>query len=335
MARDKNFFGDYLQTFDGYDLDFFGGECLTYSKFVREITDYMAKRCEELGIFDKLYKIQIETNGTIWNSDLEYLIAKYGKKIELPITLDGCKECHDACRKFRNGEGSYDMVEKNVVRHFKELERQPNTKFSIAPENLDYYVDSIKNFIRLGYKKIRECYVYENVWIPKLIEKYEQKLTESREWMVETGNHLFTNWTNPEAFSHKVGLEGPTCGADGSMIALDWKGNLFSCTRFSDVAISDRELFAIGNIERGITRRDKVNMLRDSIRYDEKRCVDCPINYGCMWCAAYNYQYSGNVNHSSKPWCELHKATARVMKWYIPEYQKWLIQNQERIEKGA
>ena len=60
------------------------------------------------------------------------LLKKYDNLLSIGITVDGCKECHDACRVFHNGEGSYDKA------------------FAAAKHNLKYIFNS--SFVELSKK---------------------------------------------------------------------------------------------------------------------------------------------------------------------------------------
>lgn len=62
-----------------------------------------------------------------------FIKKNYGK-IYISITLDGTKEKHDMQRVFPNGEGSYDIIRKNVDLWLKQF--IGNTKVTFASDDL-------------------------------------------------------------------------------------------------------------------------------------------------------------------------------------------------------
>lgn len=48
----------------------------------------------------------------------------------------------------------------------------------------------------------------------------------------------------------------------------------------------------------------------------EYKCKNCPINNGCSWCIAYNYQYFGTMDKKTTFICDTHKAAALASKYF-------------------
>ena len=155
VEEDKSYFGDYfMDKPKEIILDFIGGESTLSMKVVEGITEYFYKKCIEKGLYDWVINsdIWLETNGTTYfRQDVKSYIEKHKEKLDLPITLDGCKELHDKCRKYYNGKGSYDDVEKAVKDYIALTGRTPNSKLTLSPENVKYFYEGIKNFIQLGW----------------------------------------------------------------------------------------------------------------------------------------------------------------------------------------
>jgi radical SAM protein with 4Fe4S-binding SPASM domain len=86
------------------------------------------------------------------------------------------------------------------------------------------------------------------------------------------------------------------CGATSSMLAMDYKGDLYPCIRFMESSLgSDVEPYKIGSLKEGIgtieiykKRLSDLESLK-MMNQSTEECIKCPIGKGCSWCSAYNY----------------------------------------------
>ena len=84
-------------------VTFFGGEPF----MAMDVIEYI---CENL--IQNNIKFFAQTNGTLLNDRILEVIKKY--HIKLTISLDGMKEINDYNRKFRSGQGTYDLIVSNI-----------------------------------------------------------------------------------------------------------------------------------------------------------------------------------------------------------------------------
>ena len=91
-------------------------------------------------------------------------MRKYFNFISLSISIDGNKELHDACRVFPDGSGSYDIAISAVKHYTQVLGGAMGSKMTIAPQNVAYVFNAVKNLIDLGYKEINLNCVFEEGW---------------------------------------------------------------------------------------------------------------------------------------------------------------------------
>ena len=298
-------------------LDFIGGEPLLEIDFIDKVMDYYVKTAYEYKS-DLAYKymISICTNGVLYNTEkVQKFIKKWEPKLSLNISVDGCKELHDACRVFHDGSGSYDIVEKAVK---TELIRNPklSTKMTLAPQNIKYFLPAIKNLTELGYTNIPCNYVFEKGWTI-------QDARDMYYYAKETADYLLSLEKIPDVsyFEYRCGL--PTtdlpdrnwCGGNGQMLAVNYKGDLYPCLRFMESSVGyNVEPYIIGNVFDGIRKTPdqikKLNCLSCITRTSQspKECIDCGIASGCSWCTAYNYQEFGTPNKRTTYICDMHKA---------------------------
>ena len=87
-------------------LDFFGGECTLHIELIKQICQYFEDLCDKYNEVElkNTYTICVQTNGTtFFNPEVNEFYHKYASRLSLPISIDGCKECHNTCRKYING----------------------------------------------------------------------------------------------------------------------------------------------------------------------------------------------------------------------------------------
>lgn len=125
-------FSDNIRRSDCVILEFIGGEPLIEIEIIDKITDYF-----KLTAYSKKnkwywnYRISICTNGVNYNHEkIQNYFMKNQNKIAVSITLDGIKKKHDLNRVFPNGDGSYDIIIKNISKWKSQF--TPSTKVTVT-----------------------------------------------------------------------------------------------------------------------------------------------------------------------------------------------------------
>lgn len=88
------------------EVDFFGGEPLMNWQVVKDLVAY--GRAQEK-IHNKNFRFTLTTNGVLLNDEVQEFVNKEMDNVVL--SLDGRKEVNDKMRPFRNGKGSYDLID--------------------------------------------------------------------------------------------------------------------------------------------------------------------------------------------------------------------------------
>ena len=91
-------------------VTFYGGEPLLSRELIAYISAKLKPFAEERGI---RYKSYLVTNGTLLNKGTVKTLKPLGLK-EAYVTIDGPKENHDHFRPFRSGNGSFNLIVKNI-----------------------------------------------------------------------------------------------------------------------------------------------------------------------------------------------------------------------------
>ena len=346
IHNDQEFWQGYTDFADcgNIILSFIGGEPLMNYRAVIECCDYYAEQCKKYDKVDLYNKtiFDIGTNGTIINKEITDLIDRHKSRMNLSITIDGCEELHDACRRFKNTNApSYQLIVKNMEefkKHLCPMRPLDNTKITLAPENIDYLVQSTKNmFETLGFNKVPANCVFEKVWsFPDSIKlyKYLKEIADyflEKDWDFDSFDYSGEQGHTPgkqfgffcaEHFVPETDMQNSWCGGNGRMLFLQYDGKIYNCVRYSETSMGnpDRDLY-IGHVDTGINMKDNIAFLRsasnETIMDDE--CKSCAVAKGCADCLAYNYEISGTFK-KPKALCDMHKARSLANVYFWNKY---------------
>jgi len=305
----------------GAILEFIGGEPFLEIDLLDQITDYFIEQCFiRQHPWANRYRVSICSNGMLYfDEKVQNYIKKNINHLSLGISIDGNKELHDACRVDALGRGSYDRA-MAAVNHFrKTYGRMVNSKLTIAPGNIMYLKKAIVSMIDTGYVNINLNCVYEEGWTVEHARILYQQLKEISDYLIENNlvDEIYLSILDPMYAGKPLSPDNDNnwCGGNGLMISVDWKGDIFPCTRYMDNSICGKqEPYIIGDVYNGImqtkTQCDRVDCLRCITRRSQStdECFNCPIAGGCGWCTAYNYEVTGSPNKRLTYTCVMHKA---------------------------
>jgi len=134
-----NFFAQVLKRNPKYQKNnhpliiFYGGEPLLNQKTFLVALDEIV-RLRESGEFPSKVSISLLTNATTLNENLVEAITK--NKVAVSVSLDGPKDINDANRVFRNKEGTFDTIIRNIEK-LREAGAKVSISCTINPQNLN------------------------------------------------------------------------------------------------------------------------------------------------------------------------------------------------------
>jgi len=321
---------DYLnpENTTGICIEFIGGEPLLEIDLVSQITDYfISEMIRRQHPWATRYRISICSNGVLYfDPRWQAYMKKHWKNLSFSISIDGCKELHDACRIFPDGKGSYDIAMKGV-RHFVDvLGGTMGSKMTIAPSNIQYTYKAIVGLIESGYREIFLNCVYEEGWTLEHATILYNELKKAADYIINNDlfDDIYLSIFEPGFFRPKNPEDLQNwCGGNGGMISVDWKGDIYPCIRYMESSLgTDQEPMKIGDVYNGIMVTEKqcdcVKCLRSIDRRSQStdECFNCPIAEGCSWCTAYNYQVFGTPDKRATYICPMHKARALANAYY-------------------
>lgn len=326
----------------GLIFDFIGGEPFLNIDLIDKVMDYtITKLINTNSPLLYFTRFMLCSNGTLYfDPKVQKFLDKYYQWISISISIDGNKELHDACRKFPDGSGSYDLAVAAVNAWREKSGNFPCSKITVSPSNVSYLTDAVINLLNLGFTDILGNVVFEKGWTLEHAKIYYKELTKLGNYLLDNdlANDVYISffeypdarmfqpkdWSNPDERQN-------WCGGNGGMIAMNYSGNIYPCLRYMEdsLAGSDVEPIIVGNVnknELATTEKQKqwTRELKaiDSYTQSSDECRECPIATGCAWCQAYNYQETGCVNKRVTYICPMHKARALANVEFWNKYYK-------------
>lgn len=322
-----------LDNTSGITVDFIGGEPLLAIDLIDQISEYiLTQMIRQNHPWLHRSRFSLCSNGVLYfDPKVQAYLNKYRDFISFNISIDGNKELHDTCRLFPDGSGSYDIAveaAKDYMRKYGEI----GSKMTIAPENVPYISDAVKNMLNIGYKEIYLNCAFEEGWQLNHAKTLYWQLKEVSDYLIDQNicdDVLVSIFTEGQFQPMGEDDNRNWCGGDGSMIAVDWKGDIFPCLRYMESSLGDKvKPIIIGTVDGGIEATEEQKqwvkclqcMTRCSQSTDE--CINCPIASGCAWCSAYNYEYFGELNKRATHICIMHKARALANVYFWNKYYR-------------
>lgn len=302
-------------------FDLFGGEALLAWEECKYFLEEMKEKLYDV-YPGRVANATIFTNLTLLTKEhIEYLLEYNNGDLldgigRLSYSLDGCKEANDKSRVFKNGKGTYDAVMEKV-----ELLKQyipsdaVHFKAVIAPENVNYLMQTVHEFRDLGIHRLSFSPARTNSWTPESVAEYQKQIRALGDYYIENfGSGIFYDiFAIPvldfEVNKHDYGF----CGAGRSMFAISPEGDIYPCQRF----YNNRSPYIFGNVlDKGIDKENKWYRLFN--RYTLSNMIGCSKckdfdHYNCPYgsCMATNYEESKNIFIKSDETCNLLAITTK------------------------
>lgn len=322
----------------GIIIDFIGGEPFMNVATMHYGCEYFINECIRRDHqWLNHFRFNISSNGILYfEPDVQKFIKQFNPFLSLGITIDGPKNLHDICRKDYYGNGSFDRA----ILAFRDARdtyhMYPNTKITIAPENLPYLNEIFDFFIQEGCDTINANPIHEHLWTPEEGKLYYYQLKKLADVLL--CNHNITSSLFLEACGIPLtSIENQNwCGGTGKMLAFDTDGLAYPCIRYMKSSLgSDQPPIVVGSVN-GVYQTEEEKTLYKSLNAITRRsqstneCFNCQIAAGCGWCSAWNYQQNGSCNIRSTNICWMHRARSLVNSYYCNNYYRQ-IQSLQRM----
>lgn len=270
------------------DISFWGGEPLMKWDLLKDLVLYAEGKAKEAGIE---VGFGGTTNVVLLTPEKFDFMDEH--RIRFLLSIDGIKEHHDRHRKFKNGKGSWEVVDRNAT---EILKRWPDSqvRFSYSVENLDGIMDDLNYLYDKGFRDIVYSPVSEGNWTDERKAKLIEMWDVISDWYIakkKAGEPIRLKFLEDSCKSlhgQKRGAHAP-CGAGRGYVGVGIDGSLWPCHRFQkmdDARPWYEKETCLGNIEYGILNHD---WREKFIKWDATK--DLPES--CHKCEAYLLTCSG------------------------------------------
>jgi uncharacterized protein len=291
---------------DRLNIVFFGGEPLTNVPLIREVTAYAEAQAERLG---KVMDFSLTTNATLLTPALiEYFDAH---RFGISISIDGPKHLHDRHRLSVGGRGTYDVVARKVALLLERYRSRPvGARVTLGSGNTD--VEAIHAHLKgeLGFHEVGfapvtsgadESHALSEQELTQVHQAFERLGEDYRRAALRGENNGFSNMHQLMTDLHEGRRKSLPCGAGVGMLAVDGKGDLNLCHRFTG---SDLPTF--GNVSGGIDGARLGAFVEKALDREGTHCNTCRIRNLCAGgCYHEAYARFGDPHHRTYHYCHL------------------------------
>lgn len=233
-----------------------GGEPLLNYEVLKYIVEKLGSKVDYNVIFD------MTTNGTILNSDI---LATLKKIHNISVSIDGGNEVHDLNRVLKNGQGTFNIVKKNIEK-MKSEGIKIRARGTYNSNTCKYLYNSIDNIADLDV----ECIVMHPDISDKNWKNEDFEVIFSQFKKTENDNNIKNRCENISIidisdFAYKKG----SCFGGIADFGIDYNGDIYPCI----MAVGNEE-FLIGNVYNDLLNQNKINYL-STLNIDNEICQGC------------------------------------------------------------
>lgn len=299
-AIEKIFCSSKKNEISKINLKFAGGEPSLEQDNLFEFADYA-------DLMSTIYRIPVRkvmiTNGTLLNDALIQRLKD--KSFHVAISIDGLEKTHDRTRKYKDGQGSFKVVSKNLMKLL-----ESNLDFNVSVVINSYNLKELPELTRFFLKyRIRFTFnfIRDNPQISdSQVIPNEDELIRYMKKTYKIIRANLPDYPVCDAILDKIQFKPRLmpCGAGDRYVVVSVDGKLSNCQVLLDHPVTD-----INNEEDIIARlREKSIVPSRPIIEETTGCKDCLWKYLCSsGCPILREKVSGTYLAKS-PYCKVYKA---------------------------
>ncbi|MCB1954028.1 MAG: quinohemoprotein amine dehydrogenase maturation protein [Rhodocyclaceae bacterium] len=289
-----------------YNVVFFGGEPLSNLPLIKEVVAYCEARFPALG---KQVDFVMTTNATMLSeATIDWLNAH---RFGLSISIDGPKAIHDRNRLTVNGQGTYETVRRKAERLLSRYDARPVgarvtlTRGTTEVERIWDHLFNELGFAEVGFAPVTSGDISTfNLTEAELVAVFAGMKRLGERYLEEAlaGRNIgFSNLHQLITDLHEGHKKALPCGAGLKMLAVDHKGELNLCHRFTGSSLP-----TFGNVRDGIKREELGSFLSQRLDREGTGCETCRIRNLCSGgCYHESYARYGDPAHPTYHYCDL------------------------------
>ncbi|MFY0677361.1 MAG: quinohemoprotein amine dehydrogenase maturation protein [Neptuniibacter sp.] len=284
---------------------FFGGEPLSNLKLIKKVIDYCDSQTTKKLNFD----YSLTTNATLLNDEtIEFLRAN---NVGVSVSIDGPKAVHDRRRITVGGQGTYHVVVEKSKKLLARHNSRPIGARVTLTKGYTNVVDIHNHLINdIGFSEVGFAPV--TAGDVATFNLSDQELRDVFDSMKELGllylenalkdvNIGFSNMHQLMTDLYEGRKKSVPCGAGLGLLAVDHKGGLNLCHRFTG---SDLETF--GSVSEGIAKKELGEFIKKATDFEGKGCEQCHIRSLCAGgCYHESYSHFGDPHSPTYNYCDL------------------------------
>jgi len=291
---------------DRVNVVFFGGEPLSNMPLIRGAVDYAEARCAALG---KKVDFSLTTNATLLTEEIiDYLNAH---RFGIAISMDGPKAVHDKNRKTVGGKGTYDVVAHKARMLLDRYTARPvGARVTLTAGVTDvvaihHHLKYDLGFAEVGFAPVTsgDIALY-NLSNGELHEVFRNMKRLGEDYLTEAlagRSNGFSNMHQLMTDLYEGTKKALPCGAGVGLLAVDHKGDLNLCHRFTG-----SEIETYGSVDAGIKKKELGAFLEGRAERDGTWCATCRIRNLCSGgCYHESYATYDDIHKPTYHYCDL------------------------------
>lgn len=286
-------------------VTFFGGETLMNFKLLREVVGYANAQAAAQG---RKITFSLTTNGTLLTDEIIDFLSD--NAVGVTVSMDGPAELQDKRRVYKNGKGSYAVIEPRL----RALIARHKTRAITARVTLtDGVTDVIRiyrhlkddiGFHEVGFAPVtasdNQDYSLGDNGMETVLDGFHVLADEWLDYALRGQMHGFTNVSETIGELISGTNKSHPCGAGLGLLGVSPSGDLSPCHRFTDA-----DTHTLGNLTTGLDqekREDFLNRGHVGAKYDCQSCWARPLCAGgCHHEAFVRY---GDTGHANLHYCD-------------------------------
>ena len=286
-------------------ITFFGGETLMNFKLLRDVVDYAQAQGKAQGC---AVGFSLTTNATLLTDEIIAFLSD--NAIGVTVSMDGPPDMQDKHRVYKNGKGSYAVIEPRL----RKLIANHRTRAITARVTLtDGITDVVRiyrhlkddlGFHEVGFAPVTTSgdrdYAIADTGMDDVLAQFNELADEWLDYALRGQMHGFTNVSETIGELIQGVNKSHPCGAGLGLLGVSPSGDLSPCHRFTDA-----DTHTLGHISSGIDAEKRSDFLARghvSAKYDCQDCWARPLCAGgCHHEAFVRY---GDTGHANLHYCD-------------------------------
>ncbi|WP_372740969.1 quinohemoprotein amine dehydrogenase maturation protein [Neptunomonas sp.] len=289
-----------------YNVVFFGGEPLSNLPLIRNVVAYCEERFSNM---EADVSFTMTTNATLLNENLVDWLNEH--RFGLTISMDGPKAMHDKNRITVGGQGTYDVVKKKAQMLLSRYNARPvgcRVTLTRGITDVEAIFDHLYHelgFSEVGFGPVTSGDISSfNLTSDEMVEVFAGMKRLGKKYLqaaLENRNMGYGNMHMLMSDIHEGNKKQLPCGAGVGLLAVDTKGGINLCHRFTG---SDQALF--GDVSEGLDKPALAEFVETRLDRTDTGCETCRIRNICSGgCYHESYAKYGDATVPSYHYCDL------------------------------